>query len=107
MRPGELYRVAEPGDDPRRFRVFVVVSRHELINSKFATVVCAPVFSRREGLNTQVPVGVDEGLKHPSWIFCDNLVSIRKAKLRNFVGTLSPNKIAELNRALVMALDLL
>jgi mRNA interferase MazF len=44
-------------------------------------------------------VGVDENLKHPSWIFCDNLVSIRKAKLRNFVGTLSPHKIAELNRA--------
>src|SRR6266496_3690762 len=104
MRRGELYRVQEPGGDPREFRVFVIVSRQELINSKFSTVICAPVFSRGEGLYTQVSVGLDEGLKHPSWILCDNLVSMRKTKLKNFVGSLSTSKLAELNRALALAL---
>jgi mRNA-degrading endonuclease toxin of MazEF toxin-antitoxin module len=37
---------------------------------------------------------------------CDNLVSLRKSDLTNFVGTLSPAKLVELNRALKMALAL-
>ncbi len=52
-------------------------------------------------------VGPDEGLKHHSWLMCDNLVSLRKADLTHYVGSLSPAKLAELDRALKMALDLL
>ena len=106
MRRGELYRVFKPGQDPKPHRVFVVVSRQALIDSRFSTVVCAPVFSTGEALSTQVAVGPDEGLKHPSWVMCDNLVSIRKSELTNFVGSLSSVKRAELDRALRMALDL-
>ena len=78
MRRGELYRVFKPGGDPKRYRTFVIVSRQVLIDSRFSTVVCAPVFSQGEGLSTQVLVGPDEGLKHASWIMADNLVSLRK-----------------------------
>jgi mRNA interferase MazF len=106
MRRGELYRVHEPGDDPKEFRVFVIVSRQTLIDSKFSTVICAPVFTRAEGLYTQVPLGVDEGLKHSSWVLCDNLVSMRKTKLTHFIGTLSARKLTELNSALMLALNL-
>lgn len=106
MRRGELYRVYKPGGDPKLFRVFVVVSRQVLIDSKFSTVVCAPVFTSGQGLSTQVPVGPEEGLKHPSWIMCDNLVSLQKSDLTDFLGSLSRSKTRELNRALKMALDL-
>jgi mRNA interferase MazF len=61
--------------------MFVVVSRQVLVDSTFSTVVCAPVYSEAAGLLTQVTVGVAEGLKHPSAVFCDNLVSIPKADL--------------------------
>ena len=37
---------------------------------------------------------------------CDNLVSLRKADLTNFIGSLSRSKVADLNEALKMALDL-
>jgi mRNA-degrading endonuclease toxin of MazEF toxin-antitoxin module len=37
---------------------------------------------------------------------CDNLVSIRKSELTNYVGTLSKVKLAEVSGALKMALDL-
>lgn len=47
-----------------------------------------------------------EGLKHPSWIMCDNLVSIRKSELTDYVGSLSGAKRAELNDTLKLALDL-
>ncbi|MGB7232413.1 MAG: type II toxin-antitoxin system PemK/MazF family toxin [Candidatus Acidiferrum sp.] len=103
---GELYRVHKPGGDPKEFRTFVIASRQALIDSRFSTVVCAPVFSSGQGLSTQVAVGLDEGMKHQSWIMCDNLVSLRKKDLRHFVGTLSALKLAEFSKALRMALDL-
>ncbi|MCE2440264.1 MAG: type II toxin-antitoxin system PemK/MazF family toxin [Candidatus Latescibacteria bacterium] len=107
MTRGELYRVYRGSrEDPRNYRVFVVVSRQALIDSRFSTVVCAPIFSSFDGLSTQVPVGVDEGLKHNSSIFCDQLVSISKSALTHFIGTLSPQRIESLDHALAVALDL-
>lgn len=106
MRRGDLYRVRRPGGDPKRSRTFVVVSRQALLESTFSTAVCAPVFTDGDGLLTQVGVGVDEGLKHPSWVLCDNLVSIPRADLTDYVGSLGPAKLGELGRALRAALDL-
>lgn len=106
MLRGQLYRVAKPGGDPKSSRVFVVVSRQVLLDSRFTTAICAPVFTSGQGLSTHVAVGPEEGLKHASSIMCDNLVSLRKSDLTNFVGTLPAAKLAELNRALSMALDL-
>ncbi len=106
MRRGELYRVSKPGGDPKHFRTFVVVSRQALIDSRFLTVICAPIFTTGEGLSTQIAIGPGEGMKHESWIMCDNLVSLRKSDLTHYVGSLSPRKLSELSRALGMALDL-
>jgi mRNA interferase MazF len=86
--------------------VFVVVSRHVLVQSRFSTVICAPVYTAYDGLSTQVPVGPDEGLKHHSAIHCDQLVSLSKTMLTDFVGTLPPRKTKDLNHALVTALEL-
>ncbi len=106
MKRGEVYRVHKPGGDPREYRLFVVVSRQALIDSKFSSIVCAPVFSSGQGLTTQVAIGPEHGLKHPSWIMCDNLVSVRKSDLTRYVSLLPPPTLAEVNRALKMALDL-
>ena len=106
MRRGEIYRVYRPSGDPKLFRSYVVVSRQTLIDSQFPTVICAPIFSRGQGASSQVSIGIDEGMKHDSWIFCDNLVSLRKAEMTQFIGSLPPNKIEEVNRALKMALAL-
>ncbi len=107
MRRGEFYRVRRPDGDKRDSRVYVVVSRQALIDSRFATVVCAPIYSRGDGLSTQVPVGPDQGLKHDSWIMCDNLVSVQKVQLTDYVGSLTGLLASQLNRALRSALDLL
>jgi mRNA interferase MazF len=107
VKRGELYRVEHPPTrDPKKFRVFVVVSRQVVIDSRFSTVICAPVYTAYNGLSSQVPVGIDEGLKHDSGIHCDELVSLPKSVLTNFVGTLSPEKIQALNKALRIALDI-
>ena len=107
MRRAELYRVKRPSSrDPRKFRVFVVVSRQVLIDSRFSTVICAPVYSAYEGLSTQVPIGTDEGMKHDCSVHCDELVSIPKSMLSDFVSTLPREKIVLLNEALRIALEL-
>jgi mRNA interferase MazF len=106
MRRGEIYRVHHPGDDPRLYRSFVIVSRQTLIDSRFPTVICAPILTRGHGFSTQVSVGIDEGLKRESWILCDNLISLRKTQLTSFVGSLAGSKIEQLDRALKMALAL-
>jgi mRNA interferase MazF len=51
-------------------------------------------------------VGITEGLKHDSSIHCDELVSLPKNLLTDFVGSLSPSKMAELRAALLAALEL-
>ena len=107
MKRAELYRVASPSDrDPKRHRVFVIVSRQVLIDSRFSTVICAPIYSVHDGLSTQVAVGAEQGLKHASSVHCDELVSLPKSVLTDFVGTLPPAKVRELDRALRIALEI-
>ena len=106
MRRGDLYRVRKPTGDVKESRVFVVVSREALLRTAFSTVICAPVYSHGEELTTQVAVGPNEGLERPSWIMCDNLTSLRRSDLTDYVGSLLPAKVAALNRALRSALDL-
>lgn len=107
MRRGELYRVYKGSPrDPKRSRVFVVVSRQVVIDSRFSTLICAPIYSAYHGLSTQVRVGIAEGLKHDSSIHCDELVSLPKSSLTDFVGFLSASKIAELRSALLATLEL-
>lgn len=103
---GELYRVVKPTkQDPKRQRVFVVVSRQEVIATSYSTVIVAPIYSNCLGLTTEVEVGMNEGLKHHSCIRCDELYSLPKAGLTDYVGKLTEAKLTELRRALRIALE--
>jgi mRNA interferase MazF len=84
----------------------VVVSRQASIDSRFSTVICAPVYTRRDGLSSQVDVGHDEGLKHESSIHCDALVSLPKSALTRYLATLGPARLRALDQALRVALAL-
>jgi mRNA interferase MazF len=77
-----------------------------LIDSRFSTVVCAPVYTAYEGLSTQVPIGTDEGLKHDSGVHCDELVSLPKVVLTHFISRLPREKLKLLDEALKTALQL-
>jgi mRNA interferase MazF len=70
----------------RKQRVFVVVSR--------------------QALSTQVRAGTAEGLKKESSIHCDDLVSLPKSALTNYVGSLKTDALARLDMALMVALGL-
>lgn len=108
MTRGEIYRtrerLAERGGKPG---FYVVVSRTFLVeNDDVSTVICAPVYSQLLGLTTEVVLGPDDGLPRTSSVRCDFLTLMFKNKLTHFVGTLSADKLSDLNRALAVALDL-
>ena len=108
MRRGEIYRtqekIPERGNKPG---FYVVVSRDYIAgNDDISTVVCAPVYGAILGVRSEVVAGQADGLPQDSSIRCDFLSLIFKTKLTSFVGTLSQEKLGELNRALVYALQL-
>jgi mRNA interferase MazF len=107
VRRGELYRVHQPPGDPKRYRAFVIASRQSEIDSRFSTVICAPIFTNGHGAASQVSIGTDEGMKHDCWIWCDGLTSIPKSVLTQYVGSLSGAKLMEFNRALASAIGLI
>ena len=107
MQRGELYLVRKSGSpDPKKQRVFALVGRQLVIDSRFSTVICAPIYSRHDGLSTQVQLGPEHGLKHESSIHCDELVSLSKTMLTRYVGRLDATTMQRLDRALAIALDL-
>jgi mRNA interferase MazF len=107
MKRGDLHLLRHPGSgDPRKQRVMALVSRQVLVDSRFPTVFCAPVFTRGYELQTEVSVGPEDGLKHPNWIGCDGRVSIPGSRLTHFIGSLSPQKLSRLSQALTIALDI-
>lgn len=107
MKRGDLYRVYKGSNhDTKKFRVFVVVSRQALIDSKFSTVICAPIYSRFDGLSTQIEVDTEDGLKKTSSIFCDELLSIEKSRLTDFIGTLGKPKLDRLKKCLEIAVGI-
>jgi mRNA interferase MazF len=108
VKRGDLYRVYRVSRyDPKDYRVILVISRQVLIDSSFSTVICAPVYSNYDSLHTQVEIGVEEGLKHDSAIYCDELFSLPKTLLTDYIGALPPAKIEAVNAAIRVALDVL
>jgi mRNA interferase MazF len=107
MKRGELYLVRKPGSmDPKKQRAFVIVSRQVLTDSRFSTLICAPVYSRHDGLSTQVQVGEHEGVKSESSVHCDELVSLPKAVLTRYVGSLKTASLRQVDSALTVSLGL-
>ncbi|MBI3183448.1 MAG: type II toxin-antitoxin system PemK/MazF family toxin [Myxococcales bacterium] len=108
MRRGELYRSQEP--EPERGGkpgYYVVVSRNFVAeHEEIETVVCAPVYGQILGIPTEVTIDASHGVRRPSAIRCDFLMLLFKRRLSRFVGTLPSVKMAELDRALAVALGL-
>ena len=107
MRRGDIFLVKKRSSaDPKRQRAFVVVSRQVLVDSDYATVICAPVYTKDSGLSTQIGVGSAERLKHDSAVHCDGLVSLPQAVLTNYIGRVDSSKQQALDVALGVALTI-
>lgn len=97
---GEIWLYEFRPSDKRR--PVVVITRQEVIEL-LHTVMVAPVTSTVRGAPSEVVVGADEGLKQASAVNLDHVQTVEQAQLSQFIGTLRPNKMAEVCRALAIA----
>jgi mRNA interferase MazF len=80
----------------------LVLSRQKVIDL-LRTVLVAPITSTAHGAPSEVQVGIEEGLKHDSVVNLDQVQTVDQTRLRHFVGTLGPEKMPAVCRALLIA----
>jgi len=97
---GEIWLYTFGSPDKRR--PVLVLSRQMAIRL-LHTVLVAPVTSAIHGAPSEVLLGTEEGLKHPSAVNLDHLQTVHQSKLHHFVGTLGPAKMTAVCRALLLA----
>ena len=97
---GEIWLYTFGSPDKRR--PVLVLSRQKAI-SLLHTVLVAPITSAAHGAPSEVQVGIEEGLKHDSVINLDQVQTVDQARLHHFVGTVGPEKMTAVCRALMIA----
>lgn len=96
----EIWLLDRPRPDKRR--PVLILSRPSLI-AALHTVTVAAVTSTRRGSPTEVELGAEEGLKGPCCVNLCNVFTVAQADLRQFVGTLGPDKMRAVCHALAIA----
>jgi mRNA interferase MazF len=97
---GEIWMLALARPDKRR--PVLILSRPSLIDV-LHTVTVAAVTSTLRGVPTEVPLGIEEGLKGPSCVNLCNVFTVRQTDLRTFVGSVSLSKMRTVCDALAVA----
>ena len=87
---------------PDKRRPVLVLIRPEVIDL-LRTVMVAPITSTIRGAPGEVPVGIDEGLKGPSAVNLDHVQTVEQSLLGAYVGSLSPERMARVCEALMVA----
>ena len=103
MRRGEVWWATLPA--PAGRRPVVLLSRNEAYAVR-ALVTVAPITTRIRRIPTEVPLGEREGLPRRCVVNLDTVTTIPKASLMQRLATLSPGKMASIERALRFALAL-
>ncbi len=86
-------------------RPVLVLTRSDMV-PVLNTVTVAPCTRTVRGVGSEVVVGIECGLKVPSAINLHHVVTVPKAGLRRFVGTVPPAALAQVRSALLFALGL-
>lgn len=94
-----MYRFGAP--DKRR-PVLVLSRQHALDHLR--TAIVAPITTIVRELPSEVPVGIEEGLKHQSVVNLDHLYTVPQADLRAFVGVLDRSKMMLICEGLAISL---
>ena len=88
---------------PDKERPAVVLTRDTAIQN-LSTVTVAPVTSTIRGVDSEVRLDIDDGMKGPCVINLHNVVTIPQVWLGRRVATLSPAKMREVCTALRFSL---
>lgn len=102
---GEIYWVRDAltdGTEAAFKRPFVIVSNNEQ-NDKWGTILGASLTTKPRYGKWYV---VTKSTQRTSWVMCNCVVEIDKARLMEYAGRLSPEELKQVNEALKFSLDL-
>jgi len=98
---GEIWQFSFP--QPNKRRPVLILTRQEVIGH-LHNVTVAPIITTVRGIPSEVVIGPESGLKSVSAINPDNLATVPKDGLRSFVGTVAPQILDDIRKALLFAL---
>lgn len=98
---GEIWLFAFPGRQKRR--PVLVLTRPDMI-PRLNTVTVAPLTTTIRNVPSEVVVGSEVGLKEPSAVNLHHVVTVPRAGLRSYVGSLPPDEMERVRDALLFAL---
>lgn len=109
MKRGEIYRAdLDPvvGSEQGGIRPVVII-QNDTGNLHSPTVIVAAITTRHKktGLPIHVPISAQEsGLKHDSVVLTEQVRTLEKSRLTRYLGTLPPDAMRRLDRALGLSL---
>ena len=89
---------------PDKQRPVLLLTRSDMI-PVMNSVTVAPLTRTIRGVPSEVVVGLKSGLKSTSAINLHHVITVPKAGLRRFVGSVSPAVLERVRDALLFALD--
>ena len=99
VRRGEVWLA-----DLDKIRPVIVLTRDPL--GRFLhSVIVAPVTSTIRGLSTEVPLGSEDGIRHPSVANLDNVQLLSLDRFRRRIGRAQPATMTAFCAALSVAVD--
>lgn len=108
MKRGDIVSVAAPGDDGKP-RPAVIIQADALTHGGLGSVIlCLMTTHLVEAPTFRIPVPVDEGtgLKGPSQIMVDKLLTVPRARIGSVIGRLDDETVLRLNRTLAFVVGL-
>jgi mRNA-degrading endonuclease toxin of MazEF toxin-antitoxin module len=96
----EIWLLERPRPDKRR--PVLILNRPSLL-AVLNTATVAAITSTRRGSPTEVDLGVEEGLKGPCCVNLCHVFTVAQTDLRRFVGSVGPDKMRAICRALSIA----
>lgn len=87
---------------PDKRRPVLILSRDSAL-AFMRTALVAPITSTVHGLPSEVVIGADQGLKHPSAVNLDHVQTVRQSDLAVFVGAVTPAQMRQVCQALSVA----
>ncbi len=100
LKRGEIWLYTFKAPDKRR--PVLIISRQAALRF-LRTALVAPVTSTIHGSPAEVPVGVAEGLKHPSAVNLDHVQTVEQSLLHQFIGTVDADTMRRVCRAMAVA----
>lgn len=94
-----LYRFAPPDKE----RPVLILTRGSAIRY-LSRVTVAPITSTIRGVPSEMPIGIEEGMKQPCAVNLHNLVTVAQVHIGRRIGQLSESRMRDVCRAIAFAL---